>query len=97
MATTLNSTIGVEAFPTGMLPKAASSASRVRGRVKAPFAITTMKDDRFGTLLWVWARRGRQWIVGQELRVPVASNLEEHVREGPIIGSNLPTARRHAA
>ena len=83
MATTLNSTIRVEAFPTGMLPKVASSASRVRGRVKAPFAITTMKDDRFGSVLWVWARRGRQWIVSQELSLPVANNRNERVKRDP--------------
>jgi hypothetical protein len=81
MATTLNSTIRVEAFPTGMLPRVASSGSRVRGRVKAPFAITTMNEGHVGTLLWVWARRGRQWIISQELRAPVASNLKEHVRK----------------
>jgi hypothetical protein len=69
MATTLNFTIRVEAFPTGMLPKVASSASRVR--IKAPFAITTMKDDHAGSLLWVWARRGRQWIVSQELNLDI--------------------------
>jgi hypothetical protein len=67
MTTAPNSTIQVEAFPTEMLPKVASSASR--GWVKAPFAITTMNEDHFGSLLWVWARRGRQWIVSQELNL----------------------------
>ena len=82
MTTTPNSTIRVEAFPTGMLPRVASSGSRMR--LKAPFAITTMKDDRLGTLLWVWARRGRHWIVSQELRLAAASNRNERVQRDPF-------------
>jgi hypothetical protein len=70
MTTAPHSTFVVEPFPTGMLPRVASNGSRAR--IKAPFAITTMKDDHFGSLLWVWARRGRQWIVSQELSLPVA-------------------------
>jgi hypothetical protein len=79
MATTLNSRIRVEAFPTGMLPKVAGSASR--GRVKAPFAITTMNDDPVRSVLWVWARRGRQWIISQELSLPVVNNRKERVQK----------------
>jgi hypothetical protein len=82
MTTAPNSSLGVEAFPTGMLPRVASSGCRAR--IKAPFSITTMKDDRFGTLLWVWARRGRHWIVSQELRLAAANNRNERVQKDPF-------------
>ena len=81
MTTTPNSTIRVEPFPMGMLPRVASSGSRAR--IKAPFAITTMNDDHVGPLLWVWARRGRQWIVSQELNLPSTNNRNERVKRDP--------------
>jgi hypothetical protein len=42
---------------------------RVRQRVKAPFVLTTMGGSSECSWLWLWARRGRQWVVDEEFRV----------------------------
>jgi hypothetical protein len=81
MASTTTSTPQVESLPHGMAPRAVTGGSRTR--VKVPFAITTMNGERVKPLLWVWARRGRRWIVGQELSLSVANNRKEPVQKDP--------------
>jgi hypothetical protein len=37
-------------------------------KVKAPFVLTGMSHPRKPLLIWVWSRRGKRWMVDQELR-----------------------------
>ena len=37
-------------------------------KVKAPFLLTSMNDPRKPLLIWVWSRRGKRWVIDQELR-----------------------------
>lgn len=36
-------------------------------RVKAPFLLTRMDPDGRRPVLWLWSRRGDQWVVEQEV------------------------------
>ena len=37
-------------------------------KVKVPFLLTSMNNPRKPLLIWVWTRRGKRWVVDQELR-----------------------------
>jgi hypothetical protein len=37
-------------------------------KIKAPFRLTRMSDSDKPPWFWVWSRRGKRWIVNQELR-----------------------------
>ena len=40
---------------------------RLARKVKAPFHLTRMSACHVPPMLWLWSRRGRAWVVGQEL------------------------------
>jgi hypothetical protein len=40
---------------------------RAHRKVQAPFVLTEMNSCQEFTVLWLWSRRGKSWIVEQEL------------------------------
>lgn len=40
-------------------------------KIKAPFRLTKMSYSEKPPWFWVWSRRGKRWIVNQELRLDV--------------------------
>jgi len=47
-------------------------------RIKAPFRLTVVGRKPHSLWMWLWSRRGKQWIIDQELRLgpgPVKQHL----------------------
>jgi hypothetical protein len=55
------------ALPVPPWKTSLEAKGRVYGRIKAPFVLTRMGNSAECSLLWLWTRRGRQWVVEQEL------------------------------
>ncbi len=65
----MTATLNASATATLVPPWNASEEATRRAyrKVKAPFVLTEMNRCREFTALWLWSRRGKSWIIEQEL------------------------------
>jgi hypothetical protein len=57
-------------------------------KLKAPFLLTRMRDwrGRGRRCAWLWARRGKEWVIEQELYLGRFQQLLPPTREDVLIG-----------
>ena len=81
-------TQGVAFTQHGEVPSDAGQHISVR-KVGAPFFLTGMRARRGGgwRLMWLWSRRGSQWVIEQEL------NFKQRARVRPMLGTRLLKSR----
>lgn len=82
----LSNQLGVQHFP-------APPQERAVFRVKAPFLLTRMRDWRgLGRKqTWLWSRRGREWVIDQELYLGRTQAQKPLVHESPLIATDSRT------
>jgi hypothetical protein len=66
--------------PWNVLRDASGRACR---KVKAPFFLTVMNRCQEFTVLWLWSRRGKSWIIEQELDPNLSESLTLATRKDP--------------
>jgi hypothetical protein len=61
-------------------------------KLKAPFLLTRMRDwrGRGRRCAWLWSRRGKEWVVEQELYLGRSQQLVPPTRENVLIGVGPP-------
>jgi hypothetical protein len=57
-------------------------------KLKAPFLLTRMRDwrGRGRRCAWLWSRRGKEWVIEQELYFGRFQQLVPPTRDGVLIG-----------
>ena len=66
--------------------------ARTAFKLKVPFLLTRMRDwrGRGRRCAWLWSRRGKEWVVEQELYLGRFQQLVPPTREDVLIGVGPP-------